>query len=301
MTLKEVSKATKIRVSILAALENEEWEKLPQRIFIKGFVRAYAKAVGAEEGFLLDLFESSCPVKDATISCPPFEIEPMRDLNLKKRHYGWIVVLGILVVILGLLYFVYVNFSGVENRQGKAEHEETTVVSSLPQKSEQKPETPSQQPQNPPGLAASKTQTESETHVDATAEMKPATETEVTGSESPQKGADKSIAPPISQKKKPNVEEEPPPKLNKEKEEKNLVVKAKMETWIGVKIDGKTRKEKLLKAGETFSERVEKYVELLIGNAGGVEITFNGEKIEGIGKPGQVVRLRLPRRDAQQP
>jgi len=31
-----------------------------------------------------------------------------------------------------------------------------------------------------------------------------------------------------------------------------------------------------------------------IGNAGGIRISFDGKAIENLGKPGQVIHLRLP-------
>jgi hypothetical protein len=34
--------------------------------------------------------------------------------------------------------------------------------------------------------------------------------------------------------------------------------------------------------------------ELLIGNAGGIDFELNGKKVGPIGRPGQVVRVRLP-------
>jgi cytoskeleton protein RodZ len=49
MTLEQVSLSTKIGVRFLRALEEEHFEKLPGGIFNKGFVRSYARTVGANE------------------------------------------------------------------------------------------------------------------------------------------------------------------------------------------------------------------------------------------------------------
>ena len=104
------------------------------------------------------------------------------------------------------------------------------------------------------------------------------------------------------QSEKPAASEKPaePAKIQEKVSDDNLLITAKMETWIGLKIDGTIRKEILLKPGKTFSTRVDKFVELLIGNAGGIDITFNGKKVENIGKAGQVVRLRLPRKKSEE-
>ncbi len=48
ISLEDVSKETKIRTDNLLLIEKEECDKLPAEIFIKGFLRAYAKAIGAD-------------------------------------------------------------------------------------------------------------------------------------------------------------------------------------------------------------------------------------------------------------
>jgi cytoskeleton protein RodZ len=49
ITLDEIAASTKIGTRLLHALETEEFEKLPGGIFNKGFVRAYAKYLGLDE------------------------------------------------------------------------------------------------------------------------------------------------------------------------------------------------------------------------------------------------------------
>ena len=46
--LENVSKETRIRPETLIHIEEENHEKLPDIVFVKGFLRAYAKAVGAD-------------------------------------------------------------------------------------------------------------------------------------------------------------------------------------------------------------------------------------------------------------
>jgi cytoskeleton protein RodZ len=49
ISLEEVSKETRIRLENLLCIEKEDHEKLPAQIFVKGFLRAYAKVIGADE------------------------------------------------------------------------------------------------------------------------------------------------------------------------------------------------------------------------------------------------------------
>jgi cytoskeleton protein RodZ len=46
LSLDRLSRATKISVTSLAAIETNQRDKLPQRVFLRGFVRAYAREVG---------------------------------------------------------------------------------------------------------------------------------------------------------------------------------------------------------------------------------------------------------------
>jgi len=49
ITLEEVSKETRIRLENLLLIEKEDHAKLPAPVFVKGFLRAYANAIGADE------------------------------------------------------------------------------------------------------------------------------------------------------------------------------------------------------------------------------------------------------------
>jgi len=312
MTLTDISKATKIRTSVLSSLENEEWDKLPQRIFIKGFVRAYAQAVGADENLILDLFESSCPVEDQKITCPTFESQPMDSLDRekRKRSYKWVFILLLIFLICGGLYSLFQKYTSQFVEFSKPSVKEETTIVVPPKPAQKTPVTTSTedtvnkpQPPSNSGDAAATGNTPSVANT-----MGESSQTKVKPEEEP-KPQEASITPPTQEqpaKEEKNETAEsaakpPPPKKALEETAKdNLVITAKMETWIGLKIDGKTRKEILLKPGKTFSTKVDKYVELLIGNAGGIDITFNGKKVENIGKPGQVVRLRLPRKSPSQ-
>ncbi len=47
-SIEDVSKETKIGVHYLIAIENEQLDRLPQEVFVKGFLRAYSRAVHAD-------------------------------------------------------------------------------------------------------------------------------------------------------------------------------------------------------------------------------------------------------------
>ncbi len=56
LSLEDISKATKIRLSYLLAIEKGEYQKLPSSTYAQGFVRNYAKHLNLNEEELLGLF-----------------------------------------------------------------------------------------------------------------------------------------------------------------------------------------------------------------------------------------------------
>jgi len=48
ISLEEISGMVKVRIVYLHAIENDQFEKTPSRIFLKGFLRAYAQCMGLD-------------------------------------------------------------------------------------------------------------------------------------------------------------------------------------------------------------------------------------------------------------
>jgi len=58
ISLEEISENTKIKVSTLRALEEGEFDSLPGGIYNISYLRQYARAVGADESSLVELYRS---------------------------------------------------------------------------------------------------------------------------------------------------------------------------------------------------------------------------------------------------
>ncbi len=66
LSLTELSRATKIKESNLVALEDARLDALPARVFVVGYVGAYARAVGADVGEAmarLELVSPACMIE----------------------------------------------------------------------------------------------------------------------------------------------------------------------------------------------------------------------------------------------
>lgn len=55
----------------------------------------------------------------------------------------------------------------------------------------------------------------------------------------------------------------------------------------------------MLQPGESLSLQNAQGIELLIGNAGGLDLMFNGKTLEKLGKSGEVVTLSLTARGVE--
>jgi len=73
----------------------------------------------------------------------------------------------------------------------------------------------------------------------------------------------------------------------------NLEFKARAETWVGFRSDDDKSSQILLQAGDTHMVRADRIIRMKIGNAGGVDLSFNGKELPSPGKSGEVVRLML--------
>jgi cytoskeletal protein RodZ len=58
--LEQVAEETRIAISTLEAIENEDFNRLPPDVFLKGFLRAYAKVIGADPDEAVRRYEARC-------------------------------------------------------------------------------------------------------------------------------------------------------------------------------------------------------------------------------------------------
>lgn len=101
MTREEVSARTKIPPSILLALESGQAERLPERVFVVNYVRAYAQVIGLAPDEAVLRYEEIYTGSNTVLS--PVELERRR----KKRAWSILVLLLLaLAVAVGALVWL---------------------------------------------------------------------------------------------------------------------------------------------------------------------------------------------------
>jgi cytoskeletal protein RodZ len=58
-SLEDIAIKTKISIHFLQALENNQFDDLPEKVFIKGYIRSFARIIGSDEHEMLNAFDDT--------------------------------------------------------------------------------------------------------------------------------------------------------------------------------------------------------------------------------------------------
>ena len=100
-TIPDASAATKIKVEYLHSLEAEDYDQLPPRTYVKGFLKIYARYLDLDYTLLIQLYEENYELPDAQVvfferkpASPPFLP------GIKWKSLAGIVGAAIIIVLL---------------------------------------------------------------------------------------------------------------------------------------------------------------------------------------------------------
>ncbi len=105
VTLAKAEQATRIRHKHLAALEEGTPADLPEPVFVKGFLRNYARYLGLNPNEVLDLYRTEFWPKTKDVADVEPEVEPLRS---PSRLTPALLTVALAVVVFGLvMYYLY--------------------------------------------------------------------------------------------------------------------------------------------------------------------------------------------------
>jgi len=84
LDLREAAQQTRISHAYLVAIEKEDFAKLPGEVFVKGFLRNYAKFLGVGEDEVMRLYAES---KTPLAAAPPPPVQPAAKQEAPKKEY----------------------------------------------------------------------------------------------------------------------------------------------------------------------------------------------------------------------
>ena len=278
----EMAQITKLRAHALEALENEAWHLLPPPVFVKGFIKSYAKALGLGESKLLDLYHRTIP--HDTASSPQMITPPKR--TKKGLIFVLIVLLGLLAVSLNL-------WMGKPSSEPATDQAGKELPSKMLQRIEEntEPVLPSDrleyQAKKPEeSIDLSETEAAPTLEGASTPYLEPVQEDRLEPlqpEEEPDESATKkgSLTAPVTVS--PDVTE-------------SFVLTGRVhsKTYVKIYVDDRAPKEYVFKPGSKPQWEAKEGFYVMVGNASGIEFDLNGKAYRNLGKEGDVVRLSLP-------
>ena len=285
LSLAEAEEVTRIRQKYLAALEAGRWDEMPNDVVGRGFLRNYARFLGLDPQEALDRLRGREPAPPPGPAIPPLEeerpSEPVRPPEVpaaevrpadyalleeelfEPRRVPWFKWLGRALVILSLLAVGFGSWAYWNNPHLLAS------VGLLPPTPTPTPT--STIPPTPRVIRITATPTDTPTSTitptpTATATLRP------TRTPTP--------TPTVT----PTIRPTPAEGLE-------VFVHVTDRCWVEVYTDAQEAFVGLIEPGDDRAWQAQERIQMTIGNAGGVEITVNGEKLGFLGERDEVVRV----------
>ena len=256
ISLEQISSSTKIGTRMLQALEEDKFNQLPGGIFNKGFVRAYSHAVGLDEDQIVAEYLQA----SGDDPSPRTEIggvedaarsneQTIRRLESISDTPSRPLPWGLFAAILLVVALALSLWTHHQREQAR-------------------------QPVRPVGATTPATQTSTGAPLVVTPEN-----TSITTASTP---GDLGPTAPSLPKDSSATEAAAASGMF------TVVVHAREESWVSIIADGKSTASEILSPGTDKTIQARKELAVKVGNAGGVELSFNGTKVKTGGDLGEV-------------
>ncbi len=287
LTQQDISNSLRYSVKQINALEQGEFDLLPDAMITRGFIRSYAKLLEIDaEPLLASYRQSVSSESDKVIAVR----SSMRPVQLTKESQPWLkyILASILVLLFLLAWLFYVDY--MPKSSGEAAEKTSEVIDeAAPAATEPLPEIALPAAQRmaesdavAPDLAADPNAAATQPAI-AAADVKPLDT--VTQSDL------KPLAPPVNQQMQVPVTVSPvaaspvtasPVIISPVKPaDKTLSMSFTAQTWVSVADkSGKVVYEKMSRSGDLATINAAPPLSLVIGNASGTKLNFGGKDID---------------------
>jgi len=257
MTLEDVSGATKISVRNLRALEQEKFDQMPGGIFNRGFVRAFAKHLGLDDDQVVaDYREAageSVPTLDPPdIPAPGHTSEKVAGPPSSPPQESSGQVPWAALIGLVVLGTIAVGFWSYHSHRKTSE---TSALAVEPGPGGRPAEAPTPTPD-----AAMPAGPRADANTAPTSSSPPSAGTQSPPAGVPGSGFD-------------------------------LALRAHDEVWLSSAVDGKPPSEAIMEDGQSITVHASDRAILKVGNAGALDIVFNGQRVPVRAAEGEVRTL----------
>ncbi|MBW2637246.1 MAG: DUF4115 domain-containing protein [Deltaproteobacteria bacterium] len=266
MSLDEISRATRIGTSALEAIEKGDFGLLPEPIYARSFIESYARIIGIESEKILSRYNAYVE-KEKRFEGPK---KPKKQ-SWFGSHVSIIIWCIVFLCVISFFAFTYLY----KDYEGAPESEKSQAI--------EKPEDVPDKGEIPLTEGVEK---ESAPKIEIAA-LENVPEADVALPEEEESDDDVVAEVPESAQEVALAEVSDEPYL--------LEIKATEWTWVKIRADEGEPFEVLLKPGEAIKREATDMFSLVVGNAKGVDITFDGKSLGRLGRHGEVILLTLPR------
>jgi cytoskeletal protein RodZ len=258
--IQEIAAQTHIRPFLLQALESGKFEELPEPVFVKGFIRRYAEALGLNGTNLADCLQ---------INYLPINSPQQDSNNPKKRFIAYIPAIAPYIILLlaasvGILYLLTFQF------KGKFRTSQFNSLSIAQQNKVSSAAIPSPSPISTINLTP-----------------KPLS------LDQPQKQLPSDSITSSANINKNNLTPVPSPQNAIYPDQLQVNLELKGQSWLHIKADGKTIFQGILNKGKHQAFTAKKLLTVRSGNAGVVLVSVNNQQPQPLGADGEVKEIKF--------
>jgi cytoskeletal protein RodZ len=320
--LEEIANTTKIHMRYLTALDNNDYSEFPGEVFIKGYIRSYAKSIGTNVETILSAYEETVG-KQRSESLQKAKSEEEKALAAKTALRRNIMV-SIFVLAFALVGYFLTDIYRAISKSGPTKAGDSSSViqtnsseSASSQSGTSGDMTAGIKPDESDLSSGINFQPPPELEPAETAESKPAaTEADPRAGKAPVPPASTSTLPPTApttsakmtkKDDKTVVDEKKNPQLNmdaakesvvsskvdnagEQKPPLRLLIKATEDSWFNVTVDGSRKLDFTLSAGASKSLSGKNSFLVTIGNKNGAVLALNGRSLQLPASDDNVVR-----------
>lgn len=257
-TLPEIAQELCIRKVYLSAIEESDYNNIPEYPYGIGFIRSYADYLGLDGVNIVRMYKDEAEA-DIRKKSPYFVIEPQVEATVPGKKYLMISLLALIG-----LYFAWSAYNRMNSRA-----EEEQIVS------ENVVETENGGDENVDFPLKVENYSTSSENAAAEEENLPVVDATNAEENNPQVVVKETNFVEPEAKKEAAPAAEPVPV----KSEKGLVVKVKTETWVEVKNENKLYLSKVLNPGDSYILPNDTNLKLSVGKSDGVEVLYDGKPV----------------------
>jgi len=265
VTLDELHSKTMIPVRFLLALENNQFDELPEEVFIKGYIRSIAKVIGAQEYEVLSTY------MDIKKTAPSIDTNNPSTLDQKHSTLDpkFIFVLSLIILFLSGIAW------GINILIHKFNKDSTE---SIPTLSKQKQSKSKEEPVN--NLSAGNGKIDDTSPALTTSELSPTTSaisSKIPIEKSPNNLSRKSAG--DLKNLSATVNNEDPASSTESNMPLKLTIRGKGDVWLNIMVDDSTVESFMLTKGSEKIFYGKKQYLINAGNKNLIDLTLNGTAI----------------------